>query len=353
MTTLDDLNLIQQRDPGQMLARIGELPQQCRDAWANVQAFRLPDGYDDSTAVVVAGLGGSAIGGDLVRTLVEPECRVPVVVSREYDLPAWVGPGTLVIASSYSGNTEETLSAFEQAHARGARLLAVTTGGKLAGMARDWGTPALTFNYQSQPRAALGHSLVLLLGILGRLGFVADKGGDLDETVKVMQAWQAEIRADVPEATNPAKQLARRLHGRLPVVYGAGHLSEVAHRYKTQFNENSKHWAEFDVFSELNHNAVVGYEHPRVVIDRITVIMLVSDQYQPQIAARMRITGEILDQRKVDHVTVATRGESALAQVLSLIHFGDYVSFYLALLNEADPTPVKVIDYLKQRLAEL
>jgi glucose/mannose-6-phosphate isomerase len=353
MTTLDDLSLIQQRDPGHMLARIGELPQQCRDAWANVQAFHLPDGYADPAAVVVAGLGGSAIGGDLARTLVEPECRVPVLVSREYTLPAWVGPETLVIGASYSGNTEETLAVFEQAQARGARLVAVTTGGRLADLARGWRVPALTFCYQSQPRAALGHSLVLLLGILGKLGLIADKGTDVDEAVRVMQAWQAHLRADVPETINPAKRLARQLQGRLPVVYGAGHLSEVARRYKTQFNENSKNWAGFEVFPELNHNAVVGYEHPRAVIDRITVILLTSDRDHPRVATRIRITGEILAQRAIDHVTVPARGESALAQVLSLIHFGDHVSFYLAMLNDADPTPVDVITYLKQRLAEV
>ncbi|HID87308.1 MAG TPA: SIS domain-containing protein, partial [Anaerolineae bacterium] len=238
MINLDDLDLFKKLDPDGMLARIAELPQQCRDAWANVQALDLPEDYAQVDGVVIAGMGGSAIGGDLVRCLAEPECPVPILVSRDYTLPAFVGPKTLVIASSYSGNTEETLSAFAQARERGAKLLAITTGGKLARQAREWGVPLLTFSYQAQPRAALGHSFTLLLGVVGRLGLVSDPSADLEEAIVVMEALQGEINETVPTAQNPAKQLARKLYGHLPFVYGAGALSEVAHRWKTQFNEN-------------------------------------------------------------------------------------------------------------------
>ncbi|MFQ6058425.1 MAG: bifunctional phosphoglucose/phosphomannose isomerase [Anaerolineae bacterium] len=353
MINLDDLDIFKKLDPHEMLARIAELPRQCRDAWANVQALDLPGNYARVDGIVIAGMGGSAIGGDLVRCLAEPECPVPILVSRDYTLPAFVGHETLFIASSYSGNTEETLSAFAQAHERGAKLLAITTGGRLARQAREWGVPLLTFSYQAQPRAALGYSFTLLLGILQKLDLISDKSADLEEAMAVMEALQGEIRETVPTAQNPAKQLAHKLYGHLPVVYGAGHLSEVARRWKTQFNENSKAWGVFDVLPELNHNTVVGYEFPADLADKVVVVMLVSSLDHPRTQVRFRVTGEILARRGVAYETVEARGRSPLAHLLSTIHFGDYVSYYLALLYGVDPTPVEIIAYLKERLAQV
>ena len=353
MINLDDLDLLKRLDPDGMLARIAELPQQCRDAWANVQAFGLPGDYAQVDGIVIAGMGGSAIGGDLVRCLAEPECPVPILISRDYTLPAFVGPGTLVIASSYSGSTEETLSAFAQARERGAKLLAITTGGKLARQAMEWGAPLLTFSYQSQPRAALGHLFTLLLGVVGRLGLIADKSVDLEEAIVVMESLQGEIKETVPTAQNPAKQLARKLYGHLPFVYGAGVLSEVAHRWKTQFNENSKAWGVFDVLPELNHNTVLGYEFPADLAENAVVVMLTSSLDHPRTQVRFQVTDEILARRGVAWETIEARGRSPLAHVLSTIHLGDYVSYYLAMFYEVDPTPVEIIAYLKERLAQV
>ncbi len=353
MINLDNWALFHEIDPDDMLSRIAELPQQCRDAWANVQAFDLPEDYAQVDGVVITGMGGSAIGGDLVQCLAEPECPVPTLVSRDYTLPAFVGPGTLVVATSYSGNTEETLSAFAQAHERGAKLLAITTGGKLAQQASEWGVPLFTFSYQSQPRAALGYSFIPLLSILQKLGFIAPKSADLEEAIAVMEVLQREIEETVPTAQNPAKQLAQKLYGHLPFVYGAGYLSEVARRWKTQFNENSKAWGVFDELPELNHNAVVGYEFPADLAERILVVMLTSSLDHPHTQVRFQVTSEILARRGVAHEMVEARGRSPLAHVLSTTHFGDYVSYYLAMLYRADPSPMDSIDYLKERLAQV
>jgi glucose/mannose-6-phosphate isomerase len=317
-----------------------------------VQSLELPPEYRRVNKILILGMGGSAIGGDLLRALVEPECAVPIAINRDYTVPAFVNAETLVIASSYSGNTEETLTAFDEASKRDAVLLAITTDGELAQRARELGAPLLTFSYKSQPRAALGYSLVSLIGIVQKLGFVADKTGDLEEAIAVMQALQEEIKETVPVTENPAKQLAKRLYGNLPVVYGAGYLAEVAHRWKTQFNENAKAWSFFEPLPELNHNAVVGYQCPEELAERILVVMLVSSLDHPRNKARFQVTQEILAKHGIAYETVETRGQSPLAQMLSAIHFGDYVSYYLALLYEVDPTPVKVIDYLKERLAQ-
>jgi glucose/mannose-6-phosphate isomerase len=353
VTDLDKPHLFRETDPQDMLARISELPQQCRDAWANAQSLPLPAAYRQAEAVVILGMGGSAIGGDLLRTLLESECPVPILVNRDYTVPAFVNGRTLAIASSYSGNTEETLAALEAARQAGAMLLAIATGGQLAARARELNVPLLTFDYRAQPRAALGHSIVALIGIVGRLGLVSDKAADLDEAIAVMESWQKEINEAVPLAENAAKKLAMKLYQHLPVVYGAGHLSEVARRWKGQFNENAKAWAFFEQLPEMNHNALAGTEFPADLARKIVVVMLTFSLDHPRTRVRFQITGEVLSRRGVSCEVVEARGSSRLAQMLSAIHFGDYVSFYLAMLYGIDPTSLEAVTYLKQRLAEI
>ncbi len=352
MIDLDNISSYKELDPDDMLGRIGELPIQCRDAWANAQSLAIPESYRRANKVIILGMGGSAIGGALLNDLVRFECAVPILLNRDYTVPACVDGQTLAIASSYSGNTEETLISLEQAIRQGAMLLAVTTGGKLAERARELDIPLLLFAYKAMPRAALGHSLILLLGVLCKLGLVPDKSADLDEAIAVMEKWQGEIEESMPLEKNAAKQLAKKLHGKLPVVYGANYLSEVARRWKGQFNENSKNWSFFEQFPELNHNAVLGYRWPEDLAEKIVVIFLSSALDHPRNRVRIQVTQEILAQRGVAHQVVEARGNSPLAQMLSIIHFGDYVSYYLALLNGTDPSTVDTISYLKKRMAE-
>ena len=351
---LNDLQAMAALDSGDMLSRISELPDQCRSAWEQAQALEIPQALADVERVVIVGMGGSAIGGALFKDLTADEIRVPVSVVRGYSLPRFVrGSRTLVVACSYSGNTEETLSCFKQAVDRGTHVLAITTGGKLADLAREAGAPVIRFDYTSQPRAALGYSFILLLGAMHQLGLVRDYSQDVGEAKAVMDAWQGEIQAEVPVEENGAKQLALESHGRLPVIYGAGFLGATANRWKTQFNENAKSWSFFEVLPELDHNAVVGLSIPGDVRDRSLVIALRSTLDASRIAQRWDVTMEVLEREGVSAEEVWGRGESKLAQMLSLIHFGDYVSYYAAALNQVDPTPVETIAFLKDRLAEL
>ena len=351
---LDDLNTMAQLDSGQMVARIRELPDQCRAAWNQAQSLNLPDSLGDVDNIVIVGMGGSAIGGALLQDLTAGQCPVPVTVVRGYSLPAFVGGArTLVIACSYSGNTEETLSCVRHAVERESQVLAITTGGRLAELARE-GTPKLVrFSYQSQPRAALGYSFVLLVGALHRLALIPDYSAQVTEAAAVMEAWQGEIQIRVPTSENAAKQLAQKVHGGLPVVYGAGFLTATANRWKTQFNENAKNWAAYETLPELNHNAVVGLGIPEVAREHILVVALRSALDSVRIAERWDVTAQLLDREGVSAEQVWGRGEGKLAQILSLIHFGDYVSYYTAMLNQVDPTPVETIAFLKDRLAQL
>jgi glucose/mannose-6-phosphate isomerase len=335
-----------------MLKCLHEMPELCRQAWQMALDFELPRDYAEVSKVVVLGMGGSAIGGDLVRTLIASETRLPILVHRDYDLPAFVDNRTLVIASSYSGNTEETLSAFEQALATEAKKLVITTGGKLKRLAENSGITIFTFSYKAQPRAALPFSFLPILGFLQQLDLMSDKSDYVAETVRVLERLSAKINETVPLSGNAAKQLAQKLYGHLPVIYGSGILSEVARRWKTQLNENSKAWAFHEVFPELNHNAVVGYQFPAELASKIVVVLLRSDLLPQRVLLRYEVTSQLLEQSGVIHQIVESEGESPISQTMSQVLFGDYVSYYLAMLYEIDPSPVETIAYLKEQLAK-
>lgn len=315
--------------------------------------FKLPRDYSDINKVVILGMGGSAIGGDLVSNLVVSEAKLPIVVHRDYDLPAFVDDKTLVIASSYSGTTEETVSSFELAMGTMAKKLVITTGGKLKDLADRANIPVFTFDYKAQPRAALPFSFLPILAFLQRLGFVSDKSTSVTETVQVLRKLSKGIGKEIPLSHNSAKQLAINLHSHAAVIYGWGILAEVAHRWKTQLNENSKAWAFYEVFPELNHNAVVGYQSPPELASKIVVILLRSPSLPQRIKLRYYTTCQLLDQAGVGYQLVDGEGASPLAHMMSLVLFGDYVTCYLAMLYGIDPTPVAPIDYLKERLAQL
>nr|MBC7246048.1 bifunctional phosphoglucose/phosphomannose isomerase [Chloroflexota bacterium] len=338
-------------DPQRMLNHIAGLPQQCEDAWDEIQDIVLPDTYRQVDQIVILGMGGSAIGGDLLRALLVEECPIPCIVHRDYGVPAFVNQRTLVIACSYSGDTEEALSGFDEALQRGARLLSITTGGELARRTRMHGLPLHLCHYKTQPRAAVGCALMALLGIVQHLGLVNDKSADVAEAITVMREWQAQIKETVPVTSNAAKALAEKLYGRVPVVYGAEHLSEVARRWKGQFNENAKTWAIFDVFPELCHNTVAGYPAPSYLLQYVHVVMLTSSLHHPRMQMRFDVVRELLQRDGFAFDVVEARGCSKLAQMLSLVLFGDYVSFYLAMLYQVDPWSIGNIDLVKKRLS--
>jgi glucose/mannose-6-phosphate isomerase len=258
---------------------------------------------------------------------------------------------TLLIASSYSGNTEEVLSAFEQGLGTGAKKVALTTGGRLLATARANGVPAFVFDYRSEPRAALGYSLMPLLAIAEKTGLMQGVGTDVEEAIELMDQEQGRIGEGVPAESNPAKQLAQELHGKLPVIYGAGVLTEVAHRWKTQLNESSKVWCFYEELPEANHNAIVGYGLPEELARRTFVVFLRPQSVHPRALLRYEFTQTALGEAGVPFEEVAARGRSALAQMMTAVLFGDYVSYYLALLNGVDPTPTTIIDELKAWLA--
>jgi glucose/mannose-6-phosphate isomerase len=349
---LDDPALISQHDKSNMFGRIYELPDHLEAARAAVEAVELPV-LRTVEAVVVTGLGGSA---DLLRSYAGDKCIVPILVNRHYTLPQFVGPTTLVLCVSYSGNTEETLAAYEDAKARGAQIAAITSGGELGRRAAEDRFPVLTVPGGLQPRAALGYLFVpqLLLLACNRLLFEQDVRIELAETIALLTAMRERLKPDSPQAVNEAKQLALGLSGRIPIVHSASGLTEiVSYRWKTQINENAQSLAFAHYYPELNHNEVVGFDVPVELVEKVDVITLHADRNHPRVRRRMEITNdELLAATGCRRWHVHAQGESDLAQLFSLVYIGDYMSAYLALTYGFDPTPVDKINLLKNRLIE-
>ncbi len=349
---LDQFHSFAQIDSEDMLAHIDGLPGQLQRAWDHSLSQTLPK-MSGIRQVLVAGMGGSAIGADLLAAYIEPLCSVPVFVQRDYNLPAWaVGDQTLVIASSHSGNTEETLSVFEQARKAGCQLFAIATGGRLSQEARAASAKQWVFEHHGQPRSAVGYSFGLLLALFYRLGLIEDPSAELDEAVNIMLHQQESIAADVPVVKNPAKRLAGQLVGRGVNVFGSGVLAPVARRWKGQLNELAKAWASFDTLPEADHNTVAGVENPELFLTQMSAIFLRAPSDHPRNRLRSELTAKAFMLAGVGTDYYLAKGEGRLAHLWSALHFGDYVAYYLAMIYKVDPTPIPAIEQLKQAMKD-
>ncbi len=351
-TSLDTPEAYEKLDSHGLLGRVASLPAQIEEAWRAARALELPDGYRAATQIVVLGMGGSGIGGAMLRALaLDLGAGTPVHVVRGYRLPAFVDRSGLVLASSNSGDTEEIVAAFGAAIERGSMCVAISAGGRIASMAREAGVPHLAVRWSNEPRAALGWSFASLLAICGKLGLAPDLDTELAPALAEMRAMGASIARDVPEASNAAKQLARRLAGRLPVFVGAESLAPVAYRWRTQVNENAKSWAIADELSEMNHNAQTGYGLPQRVVPLLHAVLLRHASVHARIALRFEATADEMRRNGVAAEILEISGRTLIAQVLRAVQLGDYVSYYLGLLNGVEPSPVEPLGRLKDLLA--
>ena len=348
--TLDDPRVIHRIDTADMVGQVREIPRQLALARRVAAAVDLPATHRDVDAICVLAMGGSAIGAELVAGLAGDRLRVPLVIHRDYGLPAWVSARTLVIAASQSGETVETVSGAAEARDRGLPLVVLSTGGKLGASAARNGTPYLRYEWPGQPRAAIGFGIGLVHELLSRAGLLTDPD-PLGPAVETLEGLLERNAPSVETDASPAKQLAWSIFGRIPVIYGAGLMAPVARRWKTQMNENAKAWAAFEPMPEANHNAIEGSLNPRELSDAIYVVELRDPTEAPEIASRYAVVNELLGERATNRSVVWAEGPSPLARVLSGVAFGDLVSVYLAILYQTDPTPVTLLAMLKQRLA--
>ncbi|HVF78017.1 MAG TPA: bifunctional phosphoglucose/phosphomannose isomerase [Solirubrobacteraceae bacterium] len=335
-------------DTSDMLGDIVGLPEHLRDALWKAESTNLQP-WDSPGGLVVAGMGGSAVGGALARAMLGDHASRPILASRTYGLPAWTTPDTTVLCASYSGNTEETLACYEAAGALGAKRIAVTSGGKLAEIARADGVPVIPVAGGFQPRAAVAYMTVASLEAARLCGAGPRMGAEIDVAADHLEhlviEWGAEGADD-----SEAKSLARALADSVPVIAGAGLTSPIAYRWKTQFNENAKIPAFTHELPELCHNEVVGW-NDAPLLGRFSAIFLDDSDTHPRIKERIALTQELIGDSAVCSHVVHSRGHTAVERVLSLVLLGDLVSLYVAVLRGTDPTPVDVLVTLKERLA--
>ena len=343
-----DADTIAAIDASDLLADIVGLPEHLRDALWKVESADLQP-WDTPGGMVVAGMGGSAIGGALARAMLGDHASRPILASRTYGLPAWTTPDTTVLCASYSGDTEETLACYEAAGALGAPRVAVTSGGRLAELARADHVPVIPVAGGFQPRAAVAYMTVAALEVARLCGAGPRMGSEIDVAADHLEQLVVEWGAEGAEDSE-AKTLARALYDSVPCIAGSGLTAPIAYRWKCQFNENAKMPAFTHELPELDHNEIVGWQDASS-LGRFAAVFLDDSDTPPRVKERIALTCELIgDQATSTHV-VQSRGRTAVERVFSLVLLGDLVALYTAVLRETDPTPVEVIESLKARLA--
>jgi glucose/mannose-6-phosphate isomerase len=347
---LDDIEKIKAVDKSKMINFSLDSAKLYRESAKLAEKIQV--NYPKPDSIIVAGMGGSGIGGDLLKDWARNRTTVPIEVNREYQLPAYAGKRTLVLITSYSGDTEESLGAFLDALKRKCMIYCVSSGGALLENAERLKVPYLRVPGGMPPRAALPYLFVPLLKGMEKMGLVSGASEELSEALQLLEKISKDNSPEKPAKENFSKTLALNIGQTAPVVYGFGFYRSVAQRFKQQFNENSKVPAKWEVFSELNHNEIVGWERAGELGKCFSAIFIRDKEEPTEIHSRIEITKELVGKAGLELFEVPAQGKSPLAKMLSTICIGDFTSIYLALLHSVDPTPVKTINYLKDTLKE-
>jgi len=349
---LDDPQKFAELDKSGMLAEIRNLPDQLEKAWKTAEKLPLPL-HKDFSRVILAGMGGSAIGADILSAYIYSICKLPIFILRGYQLPAWAsGVNDLVVCSSHSGNTEETLAVFEESVNKGCSILTISTGGKLFDLAGEKNILAWKFEHAGQPRAAVGFSFGMLLNLFSRLKLIPDQSANLSQAADEMRRLIEKIDVQIPATNNLAKRIAGQAMDRFPVIFGAEHLEPVARRWKTQMNEIAKGLAQFEFIPEADHNTLAGLINPEALIYKVYAVFLTSSHYFPRNQKRFELTASefMLSGICIDKVDYSF--PSTLVEIWNTILLGDFVSFYQAMAYGVDPTPVEALENLKKAMRE-
>jgi len=354
MKKLKDQKYVSKLDKSSMLDILLALPDQCRRASAIANTFKVPTGFRNFNKIVFFGMGGSGIGGEIIKSCLEFKAKIPVEVNRDYTVPAFVDKNTLSFVCSYSGNTEETLSAYRAIKNTGAKVIMITSGGKLSNIACKDNVSCLLIPKGIPPRTAIGHMVIIPLAILSKLGFIKNVKSDISRTVKLLESLRDKsLSPDIKVPKNIAKALAKKLYNRFVIIYGSDdNLGGVVTRWKQDLNENSKILCLNHTFPEMNHNEITGWEDVRNIAKDFAIIFLRDRLEHPRVAKRIKVSKALIRKKAKLIIDVESVGKSLLERVFSLIYIGTFTSFYLAILNGIDPTPVDNVTYLKKQLGK-
>jgi glucose/mannose-6-phosphate isomerase len=352
---LDSLELVQKLDTEGVSTSIASLGEQVQDAWSGVKALEIVEDLGSKKQIIVSGMGGSALGGRVVQSLFSDSLRAPLIVSTESFLPHWVGIDTLVIISSYSGNTAETIEALRDAQSKSASIFIIATGGKLAEIAKTDSIPAFIFdpkeNPSGMPRMALGYSIASILGLLARFEFITFTDADIQKVTQVLEKYNHEWQPRAHTNSNLAKTIAIKLFEKAPILIASQHLVGVSHAFKNQLNENAKTFASLFDLPELNHHFIEGLQFPHSAKQNLHLLFFESEKYREDYQKRYPIIEEIVEKNSFAFTTYQLQSNTKLEQVFEMLVFGSYVSFYLAILNGINPAPIPWVDYLKEKLS--
>ena len=348
MITDKDIKLYDNSD---MFSVLTDFSRQIREACDIGNGIELKDNFSQVKNIIICGMGGSAIGGDLLRSLIQFEIKIPVHVNRNYRLPAFAGKESLVIASSYSGNTEETLSSYGEAAEKGCRIICISSGGKLSLLAQNENRLLITVPKGYQPRCALSYSFFPLLIMFSKMGLIQSKADETEAVISRMKMRSQKY--SVSDTLNDAYNTALHIQGKIPVIYSSTDLLDIANlRIRGQINENAKSLAYGNLLPEMNHNEIVGWQNNESIMKNLVVVSLSDKEDLPQIKRRREITLELLKPYAGMILEIEGEGESLMERIFDIVHLGDWVSFYLAIMYKTDPTPVEKINYLKSKLTE-
>lgn len=356
MYVLDNLKKIKKLDKRNVLGSIESLALQCQQAWDEVKRVKMPKAYRSINNVVISGMGGSGLGGHIIQSLFFNELKVPVKVLNSYDISADVGNKTLFIASSYSGSTEETLGAFKQALARRAKVMVITSNGQLGNWAKKHKVPAYIFepryNPCGQPRLGLGYSILGQVGLLKKASILNFTDRDLEMITKVIIKGHREFGAKTKLSKNQAKKIALSLRNKVPFLVGSEFLAGNAHVASNQLNENAKNFATYFVIPELNHHLMEGLTCPKAAKKLLKFLLIESGLYLSRNQARYKVTKNVIKKNGFDFVSYKAKAKTELEQTFEVLLLGSYVSFYLAMLNNLDPSRVPWVEFFKKELAK-
>lgn len=352
---LDKKKVYETYDPDDIAFGLDHLPEQARTSWCEARAIKFPASYKSCQEIVIVGMGGSALGPDMLLSAFGKRLAVPATIVHDYTLPNYVGSKTLVVLSSFSGTTEEVLTAAIEAKRRKAKIVVIAAGGELAKMGVKEGWPTYVFtpgDLAKEPRLGTGFSLAGLLGMLVGLGYAKVTEADMKRFLTAMGEVLDTCAVDVPSAENPAKTVADNIKGRVVFVIAAEHLLGNAHVMTNQINETGKQFATYFALPELNHHLLEGLTYPKGFAKSVTAIMLRSSHYHPRVQKRFAVTADIFERVGIEVVEYGCGGKDAIEECGEVLQFGSFLSYYLAMLNAVNPRPIPYVDEFKKRMAE-
>lgn len=354
MVSLDSIDGIKKIDKSHVLESIIKLPDQIDQTWKEIKKSKFSNECSLAKNVVIAGMGGSALGGRIVDSLIQDRSRVPIEVFTEYHLPNYVNNDSLVILSSYSGDTEETLSDANEALKRKAKIFAITTNGKLEKIIKENDLDAYIFkpkaNPSGQPRMALGYSITAILTILSICQYIHLSDEEINKVIENLKQLISQFGVSNPSEKNLAKTMATKIKDKIPLLVASEHLVGSAHEFKNQLNETAKNFSVLFDLPELNHHLMEGLKNPAEAKEYLSFIFFESSLYSPRVVKRYPLTQEVVTKNEVNYLKYRLSGNRKIDQVFELIVFGLFTSFYLAMLYEIDPSKIPWVDYFKARL---